>query len=205
MNLDVMVDTQIVARGVTDKRLLNVMRSVPREVFVPEKYKDLAFADQPLPIGYEQTISQPYIVALMTEMLKLSGGERVLEIGTGSGYQTAILCKLAKEVYSVERVEPLVQKARVTLSKLECDNVHVEFCDGYHGLSNYSPYDAIIVTCAPPVVPKALIKQLASGGRMVVPVGGLFQRLKIIERQGEEIIFNDSIAVRFVPMIKDID
>lgn len=205
MDLDTMVETQIVARGVHDRRLLEVMRTVPRDLFVMENDKTIAFTDQPLPIGYGQTISQPYIVAYMTELLDLCGDETVLEIGTGSGYQSAILSRLVKKVYSVERIAALADFARQKLSKLGYDNVEVLCCDGFTGLDVYGPYDSIIVTCAPSEIPLDLIEQLKDGGRMVVPVGIASQSLKLIFRHGEKILIKDSLSVRFVPMLKGID
>jgi protein-L-isoaspartate(D-aspartate) O-methyltransferase len=195
-----MVETQIVARGVKDPRVLSALLKVERHRFIPEKYLDSAYSDQPLPIGEGQTISQPYIVALMTELLELKGDERVLEIGTGSGYQAAILAELAKEVYSVEIVEPLASRAKKRLSELGYQNVVVKAGDGYLGWPEAAPFDAIIVTAAPDHIPKPLIEQLKEGGRMVVPVGTHAQELiKIVKRSGKMETTN-VIPVVFVPM-----
>jgi protein-L-isoaspartate(D-aspartate) O-methyltransferase len=195
-----MVETQIKARGVKDSRVLSALLKVERHRFVPEKYLDSAYSDQPLPIGEGQTISQPYIVALMTELLELKGNEKVLEIGTGSGYQAAILAELAKEVYSVEIVEPLASMAKKRLSELGYQNVIVKAGDGYLGWPEAAPFDAIIVTAAPDHIPKPLIEQLKEGGRMVVPVGTHTQELiKIVKRSGKMETTN-VIPVVFVPM-----
>jgi len=195
-----MVETQIKARGVKDPRVLSALLKVERHRFVPEKYLDSAYSDQPLPIGEGQTISQPYIVALMTELLALKGDEKVLEIGTGSGYQAAILAELAKEVYSVEIVEALAFTAGKRLSELGYQNVKVKAGDGYLGWPEAAPFDAIIVTAAPDHIPKPLIEQLNEGGRMVVPVGTYTQELiKIVKRSGK-IEMTTVIPVVFVPM-----
>ena len=195
-----MVETQIKARGVKDPRVLSVLRKVERHRFVPERYLDSAYSDQPLPIGEGQTISQPYIVALMTELLELNGNEKVLEIGTGSGYQAAILAELAKEVYTIEIVESLASAAKERLSELGYQNIKVKAGDGYLGWPEAAPFDAIIVTAAPDHIPKPLIDQLKEGGRMVVPVGSHAQELiKIVKRSGKMETTN-VIPVLFVPM-----
>jgi protein-L-isoaspartate(D-aspartate) O-methyltransferase len=195
-----MVENQIKARGVKDPRVLSALAKVERHRFVPEKYLDSAYSDQPLPIGEGQTISQPYIVALMTELVELKGSEKVLEIGTGSGYQAAILAELAKEVYTIEIIEPLASKASKTLSELGYQNVKVKAGDGYLGWPEAAPFDAIIVTAAPDHIPKPLTDQLKEGGRMVVPVGTHTQELlKIIKRSGKMETTN-VIPVLFVPM-----
>jgi protein-L-isoaspartate(D-aspartate) O-methyltransferase len=195
-----MVETQIKARGVKDPRVLSALVKVERHRFVPEKYLDSAYSDQPLPIGEGQTISQPYIVALMTELLELKGNEKVLEIGTGSGYQAAILAELTKEVYTIEIIESLASKASKTLSELGYQNVTVKAGDGYLGWPEAAPFDAIIVTAAPDHIPKPLIDQLKEGGRMVVPVGTHTQELlKIVKRSGK-IETTSVIPVLFVPM-----
>jgi len=195
-----MVETQIKARGVKDPRVLSVLRKVERHRFVPERYLDSAYSDQPLPIGEGQTISQPYIVALMTELLELNGNEKVLEIGTGSGYQAAILAELAKEVYTIEIVESLASTAKERLSELGYQNIRVKAGDGYLGWPEAAPFDAIIVTAAPDHIPKPLIDQLKEGGRMVVPVGTHAQELiKIVKRSGKMETTN-VIPVLFVPM-----
>jgi len=195
-----MVETQIKGRGVKDPRVLSVLLKVERHRFVPEKYLDSAYSDQPLPIGEGQTISQPYIVALMTELLELNGNEKVLEIGTGSGYQAAILAELAKEVYTIEIIESLASTARKKLSELGYQNIKVKAGDGYLGWPEAAPFDAVIVTAAPDHIPKPLVEQLKEGGRMVVPVGTHTQELiKIVKRSGKMETTN-VIPVVFVPM-----
>ncbi|HUL37602.1 MAG TPA: protein-L-isoaspartate(D-aspartate) O-methyltransferase [Thermodesulfobacteriota bacterium] len=195
-----MVETQIKARGVKDPRVLSALRKVERDRFVPEEYLNSAYADQPLPIGEGQTISQPYIVALMTELLDLKGDEKVLEIGTGSGYQAAILAELAKEVYTIEIVESLASMANKRLLALGYKNIRVKVGDGYLGWPGAAPFDAIIVTAAPDHIPKPLIEQLKEGGRMVVPVGTYAQELKKIVKRSGKIETTDVIPVVFVPM-----
>ncbi len=196
-----MVTEQIEARGVKDKRVLSAIRRVERHRFVPGEYQRLAYNDYPLPIGEDQTISQPYIVGLMTELLGLSGDERVLEIGTGSGYQAAILAELAKEVYTIEILEPLAKSARNRLKDLGYKNIKVKCGDGYLGWEEFAPFDGIIVTCAPPYIPQPLIEQLAEGGRMVIPVGEHYQELKLLTKKKGKIYVQSIIPVRFVPMI----
>jgi protein-L-isoaspartate(D-aspartate) O-methyltransferase len=195
-----MVETQIRARGVKDPRVLSALLKVERHRFVPEEYLNSAYSDQPLPIGEGQTISQPYIVALMTELLELKGDEKVLEIGTGSGYQAAILGELAKEVYTIEIVESLASMAKNRLSELGYQNIEVKAGDGYLGWPEAAPFDAIIVTAAPDHIPKPLIEQLKEGGRMVVPVGTYAQELKKIVKRSGKIVTTDVIPVVFVPM-----
>jgi protein-L-isoaspartate(D-aspartate) O-methyltransferase len=195
-----MVETQIKARGVKDPRVLSALRKVERHRFVPEEYLNSAYSDQPLPIGEGQTISQPYVVALMTELLELKGDEKVLEIGTGSGYQAAILAELAKEVYTIEIVESLASMANKRLLDLGYQNMKVKAGDGYLGWPEASPFDAIIVTAAPDHIPKPLIEQLKEGGRMVVPVGTYAQELKRIVKRSGKIETTDVIPVVFVPM-----
>jgi len=195
-----MVEAQIKARGVKDPRVLSALLKVERERFVPEEYTNSAYADQPLPIGEGQTISQPYIVALMTELLELKGNEKVLEIGTGSGYQAAILAELAKEVYTVEIVESLASTAKKRLSELGYQNIHVKAGDGYLGWPEAAPFDAIMITAAPDHIPKPLIEQLKEGGRMVAPVGTYSQELKRIVKRSGKIETTDVISVIFVPM-----
>jgi protein-L-isoaspartate(D-aspartate) O-methyltransferase len=195
-----MVEIQIKARGVKDPRVLAALLKVERHRFVPEGYVNSAYSDQPLPIGEGQTISQPYIVALMTELLELKGDEKVLEVGTGSGYQAAILAELAMQVYTVEIVESLASSAKNRLLELGYQNVKVKSGDGYLGWPEAAPFDAVIVTAAPDHIPKPLLDQLKEGGRMVVPVGTHTQELeKIVKRSGkmEKI---DIIPVLFVPM-----
>jgi protein-L-isoaspartate(D-aspartate) O-methyltransferase len=197
-----MVDSQIRARGVTDEAVLEVMEKVPRHEFVLEKYLSQAYADHPLPIGYGQTISQPYIVALMTELLEIKRGDKVLEIGTGSGYQAAVLAELTDEVYTIEIIGELAQSAEARLRRLGYTKVKVKHADGYYGWEEYAPFDAIIVTCAPDHVPQPLLKQLKDGGRMVIPIGppGGYQTLWQFIRKGEKVVANNMGGVRFVPM-----
>ncbi len=197
-----MVDRQIRRRGVTDQDVLEAMERVPRHEFVPEEYRSQAYADHPLPIGYGQTISQPYIVALMTDLLELKTTDRVLEIGTGSGYQAAILAEIVAEVYTVEIVEPLAGEATERLKRLGYPNVHTLHADGYFGWEEHSPYDAIIVTCAPDHIPQPLVQQLSDGGRLVIPVGppGGYQTLWQVTKSGEEIQKRNITGVLFVPL-----
>jgi len=198
-----MVETQIKARGVKDPRVLSALLKVERHRFVPEEYLDSAYADQPLPIGEGQTISQPYIVALMTELLELKGNEKVLEVGTGSGYQAAVLAELAKEVYSIEIVEPLATTAKNRLLELSYQNIKIKAGDGYLGWPEAAPFDAIIITCAPDHIPEPLVEQLREGGRMVLPVGAYAQELKKIVKRSGKIETTDIIPVVFVPMTGD--
>ena len=198
-----MVETQIKARGVKDPRVLAAMLKVERHLFVPKDLHPNAYSDQPLPIGEGQTISQPYIVALMTELLDLKGDDKVLEVGTGSGYQTAILAELAKEVYSIEIIEKLATSAERLVLDLGYENIKVKAGDGYLGWPEAAPFDAIIVTCAPDHIPRPLIDQLKEGGRMVIPVGELTQELKRIVKRGGKLETTDVIPVIFVPMTGD--
>lgn len=196
-----MVQEQLAARGIHDERVLAAMRRVPREEFVPSDAREFAYTDQPLPIGYGQTISQPFIVALMTEQLRSQPTDRVLEIGTGSGYQAAVLAELVADVYSIEIVEPLAKRAEATLQRLGYKNVHVKSGDGYKGWPDAAPFDAIIVTCAPDHVPQPLVQQLKEGGRMIIPVGGRFeQQLYLLEKQSGQLRQRAVEPVRFVPM-----
>lgn len=196
-----MVKRQIVARGVKDSKVINAMLKVKRHLFVPMSERKYAYEDRPLPIGYGQTISQPFIVAYMTELLDLKGNEKVLEIGTGSGYQAAVLSLIAKEVYSIEIVGKLAEESAERLERLGYRNVKVKAGDGYFGWPEYAPFDAIILTAAPKEVPKPLIEQLAVGGRLVAPVGDFFQELVVITKNQEgEIRSEKSLPVRFVPM-----
>jgi protein-L-isoaspartate(D-aspartate) O-methyltransferase len=177
------------------------MRNVPRHLFVPDYLRDQAYIDSPLPIGDGQTISQPYIVAFMTEALKLKGGEKVLEIGTGSGYQAAVLAAIVKNLYSIEIIPALGKRADEILSKLQYKNIHVEIGDGYRGLPDQAPFDAIMVTAAPEHVPQPLVDQLKIGGRLIIPVGNLYQELTLITKQPDGSIKKKSVLpVRFVPM-----
>jgi protein-L-isoaspartate(D-aspartate) O-methyltransferase len=195
-----MVRDQIAARDVRDARVLAVMRKIPRHLFVPSGWQSFAYTDQPLPIGEGQTISQPYIVAFMTEALELKPEDRVLEIGTGSGYQAAVLAELVREVYSIEIVEPLAKEAEARLRRLGYANVHVRCGDGYRGWPEAAPFDAIIVTAAPDHVPPPLIEQLAPNGRLVIPVGRFFQDLIRIRRTDKGLQKETLLPVRFVPM-----
>ena len=195
-----MVETQIEIRGVDDPRVLGAMREVPRHLFVPEEMRSRSYGDHPLPIGWGQTISQPYIVALMSELLELDGTKRVLEIGTGSGYHAAVLSRLAGEVYSIEIVEQLGVQARDTLGDLGYDNVQVRVGDGYLGWPEKAPFDGIILTAAPPKIPQPLVDQLKTGGIMVAPVGTFVQDLVVITKTKEGIHRRHVTGVRFVPM-----
>ena len=197
-----MVEKQIISRGITDARVLAAMRAVPRHAFVPDKYLEEAYEDHPLPVGEGQTISQPYIVAFMTSHLELTGSEKVLEIGTGSGYQAAILARLAKEVHSVERIPELASKAEATLKRLGFDNVAVHAGDGSLGWPEAAPYDRIIVTAAAPSVPDALTDQLKAGGRLIIPVGERWhQMLEEWEKTSAGLIKKEVLSVVFVPLL----
>jgi protein-L-isoaspartate(D-aspartate) O-methyltransferase len=199
-----MVQQQLIARGVNNERVLAAMAKVPREEFIPADSNAVSYEDGPLPIGYGQTISQPYIVAFMTEKLRLKPSDRVLEIGTGSGYQAAILAELVAEVYTIEIVEPLGKNAEATLQRLNYKNVHVRVGDGYSGWPEHAPFDAIIVTCAPDHVPQQLTEQLKDGGRMVIPVGERFaQRLYLLEKKNGQLKESATLPVRFVPMARE--
>ena len=195
-----MVARQIEARGVADPLVLKAVRKVPRREFVPDPLKEFAYEDRPLPIGEDQTISQPYIVAFMTEALKLKGGEKVLEIGTGSGYQAAVLAEIAGHVYSIEIIPALAERGGKTLEKLGYKNVTVKCGDGYQGWAEHAPFDAIIVTCAPDHIPEPLKRQLGVGGRLVIPVGSFFQELLLITRTEKGYRKESLLPVRFVPM-----
>jgi len=196
-----MVAEQLLARGLTNARVLTVMGRVPRHEFVPEKFRPRAYEDGPLPIGHEQTISQPYIVAFMTERLEPKPTDRVLEIGTGSGYQAAVLSELVAEVYSIEIIEALAQRAETDLKRLGYKNVKVRAGDGYQGWPDAAPFDAIIVTCAPEKVPPPLIEQLKDGGRMIIPVGPIWnQELVLLRKQTGRLEKRAVLPVRFVPM-----
>ena len=197
-----MVKTQIINRGIKDMRVIKAMQKVERHLFIPYSLRELAYEDTPLPIGEGQTISQPYIVALMTELLNLKGNEKVLEIGTGSGYQAAILAELAKEVYTIEILEPLAKRAEKLLKELGYKNIQVKCGDGFLGWPEQAPFDAIIVTCAPEDIPEALIEQLKEGARLVIPVGSSWQILKLVEKKEGKINILDIIPVRFVPMLR---
>jgi protein-L-isoaspartate(D-aspartate) O-methyltransferase len=195
-----MVALQLKTRDIRDARVLQAMLDVPRHLFVPLAQRALAYADTPLPIGHDQTISQPYIVAFMTQALNVRPGDRVLEIGTGSGYQAAILAVLADSVYTIEIVPPLAERARETLQRLGYGNVVVRAGNGYLGWPEYAPYDRIMVTAAPDEVPPALVQQLKIGGLMAIPVGTTTQELRILRRTATGMQTLDTLPVRFVPM-----
>ena len=197
-----MVDAQLLRRDIHEPRVLDAMRSVPRHRFVPPEHRQYAYTDGPLPIGQGQTISQPYIVALMTQLLGLDGDENVLEVGTGSGYQAAILGALASQVHTIERYGELAQKAKRVLTDLGVNNVQVHTGDGSLGLMEFAPYDAIMVTAAAPRVPQALLDQLADGGRLVIPVGSRGgQYLELWQCQGQDYNQELIIPVAFVPLV----
>ncbi len=197
-----MVRSQIEERGLTDPALLTAMRTVPRHELVPAAVRDDAYADHALPIGFDQTISQPYIVALMTSLAAVQPGDKVLEVGTGSGYQAAVLAEMGARVFTIEIVEPLARRAAADLERLGYGRVHVRAGDGYQGWPSEAPFDAIIVTAAPPEVPAPLEQQLEPGGRLVIPVGssGGIQELRVITRTATGFEEEPTVAVRFVPM-----
>jgi len=199
-----MVVSQLESRDIVDSKVLQAMLAIPRHEFVDEGIRESAYNVYPLPIGEGQTISQPYIVALMTQLLELKGGEKVLEIGTGSGYQAAVLAEIAEEVYTVEIYESLSKKSEILLKNLGYKNIYFKIGDGYYGWEEYAPYDAIIVTCAPDHVPPPLLKQIKDdGGRIVIPLGGVWmvQTLMKIEKIEGEVSSKGTMGVRFVPMI----
>lgn len=198
-----MVSEQIESRGIRDKTVLEAMRQVQRHLFVPELYRYEAYADQPLPIGYGQTISQPYIVAYMTEKIKPEQEFKVLEIGTGSGYQAAVLAEIVSQVYTIEIVDELAASSTERLKSLQYRNVHVKNADGYYGWKEHAPYDAIVVTASADFIPPPLIDQLKEGGKMVIPVGSPFQVqiLKLVEKKDNKVITRNLLPVRFVPFI----
>ena len=201
-----MVQQQLKPRGIKDERVLAAMAKVPREEFVSADQRRDAYEDGPLPIGYDQTISQPYIVAFMTEQLRPKATDRVLEIGTGSGYQAAILAELVADVYTIEIVGSLAKTAEATLQRLGYKNVHLKVGDGYQGWPEEAPFDAIIVTCAPDKVPQPLVDQLKDGGRMVIPVGERFaQQLYLFEKKNGQLKESATLPVRFVPMLRSKD
>lgn len=197
-----MVNEQIIARGIIDQKVIDAFRNVPRERFVPAEFADIAYSDCPLPIGEAQTISQPYMVAIMTELLGLKGGERVLEIGAGSGYQAAILAEIAGEVYSVERLKNLAEHAKQVLRELGYDNFAIRTGDGTLGWEEHSPYDGIIVTAGSPGVPDSLVRQLKDGGRLVIPVGGEYaQVLTVVTKKGSFVEKKQICGCVFVPLV----
>jgi protein-L-isoaspartate(D-aspartate) O-methyltransferase len=198
-----MVQLQIKARGICNPNVLEAFLSVPRHIFVPDEYRSRSYEDNPLPIGFNQTISQPYIVAYMIEILKPDKDMRVLEIGTGSGYQTAILSRLCKEVYSVEIIDSLAEITKQKLEEEGYHNIKVKISDGYDGWKKFAPFDRIIVSCAPIDVPTVLLDQLAEGGRMIIPIGESHrQKLYLIEKKNGIITQKETLSVSFVPMIK---
>jgi protein-L-isoaspartate(D-aspartate) O-methyltransferase len=197
-----MVAEQLRQRGISDARVLDVMRNVPRHLFVPESVRPFAYADRPLPIGHGQTISQPFIVAYMTDALGVARTHRVLEIGTGSGYQAAVLAHLAREVYTVEIVPELARRASALLDSLGYSNVYIREGDGYAGWPEHAPFDRIIVTAAPEQVPQTLVDQLANDGRLVIPVGTSEQWLTLIEKTTVGVTQRRTIPVRFVPLTR---
>ncbi|MGH8902753.1 MAG: protein-L-isoaspartate(D-aspartate) O-methyltransferase [Egibacteraceae bacterium] len=200
-----MVDTQIAARGVNDSRVLDAMRTVPRHEFVPREQVDRAYEDRPLPIGEGQTISQPYIVALMTELLDVQAGEAILEIGTGSGYQAAVAAELTDRVYTVEILPELARRAAGTLDRLGYARVQTKNADGFFGWAEHGPYDGIIVTAAPDHIPAPLVQQLSEGGRMVIPVGppGSYQTLWRLTKQQGKVVSENITDVAFVPLLRN--
>lgn len=197
-----MVESQIRRRNILDQRVLSAMEKVPRHLFVDKKLAEAAYSDYPLPIGEGQTISQPYVVALMTEALSLKKGEKVLEIGTGSGYQAAILAELTNKVYTIEIIKKLSQRAEKVLKNLGYNKVKVKTGDGYFGWEEYAPFDAIIITCAANHIPPSLIKQLKEGGRLIIPLGSTvyYQTLTLVTKERGELEVNHITNVRFVPM-----
>lgn len=198
-----MVESQLEGRDIVDQKVLKVMGEIPREKFVPPSERSRTYNDGPLPIGQGQTISQPYIVALMTQLLELKEKEKVLEIGTGSGYQAAILAKLAKEVYSIERHKKLLEKAKKVFRRMGLNNIKTKHGDGSQGWKKHAPYDAIIVTAATKKIPQKLIEQLADGGKLVLPIGsGFWQRLVRIEKKSGKLAKEDFGACAFVPLIE---
>ncbi len=197
-----MVEEQLIPRGIMNEKVLAAIRKIPRHLFIPGKSLENAYGDYPLPVGEGQTISQPYMVALMTQCLELEGGEKVLEIGTGSGYQAAILAEIAKEVYSMERFGSLAQNARSFLEGLGYKNIKIKAGDGTEGWSEFAPYDGIIVTAGTPSIPEPLLEQLAEGGKMVIPVGGAFsQELILVRKTAGEISQEEICGCVFVPLV----
>ena len=195
-----MVAVQLAGRDITDNAVLQVMLRVPRHLFVGAKWREFAYADHPLPIGEEQTISQPYIVAYMTQVLMLGGGEKVLEVGTGSGYQAAVLGEIVDEVYTIEIAAVLAQRSKALLAELGYENIHVREGDGYRGWPEAAPFDAVMVTAAPDHIPAPLIEQLKVGGRLVLPVGDAYQELLRLIKTESGVRIDTLLPVRFVPM-----
>lgn len=201
-----MVETQIIDRGINDKRVLEAMKKIPRHLFVGKSMASKAYNDHPLPIGEGQTISQPYIVALMTEALNLKSSDRVLEIGTGSGYQAAVLAEIVKEVFTIEIREGLVKRTSKLLEKLGYKNIKVKYADGYFGWEEHAPFDAVIITASANHIPPALIKQLKDGGRLIIPLGSTlyYQVLTLVRKKGEELDVEQMGGVAFVPMTGEV-
>ncbi len=199
-----MVENQLIPREITDKHVLEAMGSVPRHLFVPKQFRDEAYHDGPLPIDHDQTISQPYIVAIMTQLLQIDSTSHVLEIGTGSGYQAAILGEIADSVFSIEIIPQLAEKAAKLLDSLGYKNVTVKAGDGYLGWPDHAPFDGVIVTAAAPTIPQPLIEQLKIGGRMVIPVGDFNQELYLIVKNKDGVVKQSIIPVRFVPMTGEV-
>lgn len=200
-----MVNSQIISRGIKDEKVINAMLKVKRHLFVPKEYEKYAYRDQPLPIGYSQTISQPYIVAFMTEAAGLKLSDKVLEVGTGSGYQAAVLAEIVDKVYTIEILGPLARSAKQRLKKLGYKNIYVLCGDGYKGWPEEAPFDVIIVTAAPSEIPEELVKQLKEGGRMIIPVGSFFQELYRVSKKDGKIEKKGLLPVRFVPMVHGED
>jgi protein-L-isoaspartate(D-aspartate) O-methyltransferase len=201
-----MVEQQLVARDITDEAVLAAMRRVPRERFVPHEDQRYAYGDHPLPIGHGATISQPYIVALMTQLARIKPGDRVLDVGTGSGYQAAVLAEMGAEVYSIEVVTDLAEQAATLLDELGYDSVHVRAGDGYRGWPEAAPFSAIIVAAAAPTLPRPLTEQLAVGGRLVIPVGQFVQDLQVLEKRPRgDLKVETVLPVRFVPMVGEVE
>jgi protein-L-isoaspartate(D-aspartate) O-methyltransferase len=198
---EVMVNTQFIARGIHDPLVLKAMRTVPRHLFVPKEFRHLSYQDRPLPIGYQQTISQPYMVAFMTAAIKPHQTDRVLEIGTGCGYQAAILAQICSQVFTVEIVEPLAKQAQETLKQLGYTNIHTKIGDGYEGWPEAAPFDAIIVTASCPIIPGPLIQQLKVGGKIIIPLGEPFSEQTLVKGTNTEkgLLVEDLIPVQFVP------
>ncbi len=200
-----MVERTILSRGIEDERVIEAMLKVERRLFVPKEYRIEAYEDTPLPIGYSQTISQPYIVALMTELAEIDSTSIVLEIGTGSGYQAAVLAAIADFVFTIEIIPPLAERAKKLLDSLGYDNIELRCGDGFHGWPEKAPFDAIVVTAAPARIPEPLLSQLADGGRLVVPLGERQQELEVITFSGGRVSEKSVLPVRFVPMTGEIE
>jgi protein-L-isoaspartate(D-aspartate) O-methyltransferase len=195
-----MIETQLIPREITDNNVLTAMRKIPRHLFVPKQYRENSYHDGPLPIGHDQTISQPYIVAIMTQLLAIDSLSKVLEIGTGSGYQAAVLGEIADSVFSIEIIPPLAERSAKLLDSLGYKNIAVKTGDGYQGWPEHAPFDGIIVTAAAPKIPQPLVDQLKIGGRMVIPVGDYSQELILLIKNNDGVVRRSIIPVRFVPM-----